>query len=385
MIHAILALIIGTTAFAAQPRNPFDPDLAWKQKTDIKESLDADFMVMIATMFPHSDLAQIKNASAIDRQNFVKRLYLLLLLNPPKFRPEKAELDQAQYDSQTQSVSYLMRGRRWMIDISGMLSEEFVKFLSGGKNIVNKRSAASHGASMTKNGQIVEVKLSGLKSGHALFYGLLGRHLGIDIPLGGYGNFSWNKSYRIGADGTPTDQNGKPIPSKIQHGHVYMYAQTFKKTDNPKSVLLIGIEQSAPGHKSMFNVVHDIASASKDSSLDPSLTNSNKWRYSGIAFQPADYNGMLSSVDIHAILQWENACKKFLTLSESIQQQFMEKWLRVPAQELVKRHKEIMKDIFDTSFQNIASPIKQERQWLRPKMPLPDDIKTRPIRQIPSA
>ena len=368
-----LLLTFFALAFAQGPaQNSFDPVLAWRPKTDIKQSLDADFMVMMATMFPKSELA-VRQAgpgyqSAVDRQNFAKRLYLLLLLNPPKFRQEKAERKEARYDTDTQSVSYLMRGRRWMIDFTGMPAEEIVKFLSGGAPIIQKRTAASHGANITKHGQIVEVKLSGVKSIHAVVYGLLGRHLGVNLPLGGYGNFAVNNSYLIGADGTPIDQNGSPIKSNIQHGHVYIYAQTYKTKPDTRSVLLIGIEPSGPGKKSMFNVAHNVASASKDSTLDPSLTNSKKWRHSGIPFQPADYNGMLTSMDINAILQWENACKKFLSLPIDVQQRFMEKWLRMPAQSLMDKHDEIMKDIFDASRQVVEKP-KMEQQWVRPKLP----------------
>lgn len=393
MIKLLLAFF--AFAFAQGPvQNPFDPALAWQPKTDIKQSLDADLMVMMATIFPKSELA-VRQAgpgyqSAVDRQNFAKRLYLLLLLNPPKFRQEKAELKEARYDTDTQSVSYLMRGRRWMIDFTGMPAEDVVKFLTGNTNISFNRTFASHGAHIDKNGYIIEDKLTGLKTYRTFTYGILKRHKGVNIPLGGYGNFAINNSYRIGADGTPIDQNGNPIKSKIQHGHVYIYAQTYGKKPIPdqnkinlRSVLLIGIEQAAPGYKSMFKVAHDVTSGFKDSTLDPSLTHSVKWRHSGIAFQPADYNGMLTSMDIHAILQWENACKKFLSLTIDVQQRFMEKWLRQPAQSLVDKHDEIMKDIFDASRQGGDKPTLTQQQqvqvqpqlpmkppqWVRPKLP----------------
>lgn len=374
-----LLLTFFAFALAQGPvQNPFDSALAWQPKTNLQQSFDADFMVMMATMFPQSDLALRKAGpgyqSAVDRQNFVKRLYLLLLLNPPKFRQEKAELKEARYDNATQSVSYLMRGRRWMVDFTGIPAEDVVKFLSGGTSIVQKRTAASHGARITKDGQIIEVKLSGLKSIHAVVYGLLGRHLGVNIPLGGYGNYAINNSYRIGPDGTPIDQNG----SKTQHGHVYLYAQTYGKKPDLRSVLLIGIEPAGPGYKSMFNVVHNAASARKDSTLDPSLTNSKKWRHSGIAFQPADYNGMLTSMDIHAILQWENACKKFLSLPINVQQRFMAKWLRQPAKSLVDRHEEVMKDIFDASRQDDEKPALFSQQQVQPQLPMKPPQLVRP-------
>ena len=366
MIYLFFAYF--TVLSAQQPENnPFNPDLAWKPKTDIQESFDADFMVMMATMFPKSYLAGHKIGSgyksAVDRQDFVKRLYLLLLLNPPKFRLEKAELNQAKYDHQTQSVSYLMRGRRWMIDFTGIPAEDVFNFLTGSANISFNRTFASHGAHINKNGYIIEDKLTGVKTYQTFTHGILKRHKGVNIPLGGYGNFAINKSYLIGADGRPVDPAGKILKSKIQHGHVYTYVQTFgrkpvpdKATPDIRSVLLIGIEPAAPGYKSMFKVEHNAASGFKDSTLDPSLTNSKKWRHSKISIQPADYNGMLTSMDINAVLQWEHACKRFLSLPLDVQHRFMEKWLRLPAQQLSDQRNEIMKDIFDESRQDIQKP-----------------------------
>ncbi len=387
MIRLFLALFL-----IAQAHAQFDPQLAWQPKKDITQSYRADLMVMMATMFPQSKLAQAQAGpgyqSAVDRQNFTKRLYLLLLLNPPKFRQEKQPLDQARYDSTTQSVSYLMRGRRWKVDVTGMPAEDVLKFMTAGKPISFFRTFASHGAHIDKQGYIIEDKLTGLKTYQTFTHGLRKRHIGINIPLGGYGDPAINNSYLIGADGTPIDPNGRPLKSKIQHGHVYMYVQTFGKYPVPnkpnqdiRSVLLIGIEPAAPGYKSMFKVEHNVASGFKDSTLDPSLTNSLKWRHSGISFQPADYNGMLTSLDINAVLQWENACKKFLSLPTDVQENFMAKWLNAPAQKLADNHDEIMKDIFDAARQQPQTipvdirkmPVKNP-DWRRTSPSIPSNV-----------
>jgi hypothetical protein len=367
----ILSSLMALTVCQAQIQKPsiaFDPVLAWQPKVDLKQSFEADLMVMLATMFPGSK-ASIDPQSpgwqhAKDKQDFVKRLYLLMLLNPPVFIPDKQPVNAGNYDVATQSVSYLMRGRRWNIDITGVAAEDIVKSLSGGTPIITYRTAATHGASIKKDGQIVEDKLSGVKSIKALTHGLQHRHLGIDIPLGGYGNPAINNQYLISENGGAL--NNKAL-QKIQHGHVYMYAQTFGNGPTPayvlrylnpqqspkniRSILLVGIEQSAPGKKSMFGVEHSAASGFKDSTLDPSITNSKKWKHSGIPFQPADYGGMVTYVDTPKIHNWQQACKIFLSWPEAQQKAFMAKWLKVPARQLVHSHNQLMTEILKTPAQ----------------------------------
>ncbi|MBW8309084.1 MAG: hypothetical protein K0M45_05540 [Candidatus Paracaedibacteraceae bacterium] len=341
----------------------FDPGVAWQPKTDPTQSFDADFMVMLATMFPGSEMSKNPQSpgwqQAKDKQDFVKRLYLLMLFNPPVFIAEKQPVNAGNYDVATQSVSYLMRGRRWNIDITGVTAEDIVKSLSGGTPIITYRTAATHGASIKKDGQIVEDKLSGIKSIKALTHGIQHRHLGIDIPLGGYGNPAINNQYLISENGGAL--NNKAL-QKIQHGHVYLYAQTFGNGPTPpyvlrylnpqhsakniRSVLLVGIEQSAPGKKSMFGVGHSAASGFKDSTLDPSITNSKKWKHSGIRYQPADYGGMVTYVDAEKIHTWQQACKIFLSWPEAEQKAFMAKWLKLPARQLVHSRNQMMAEIF---------------------------------------
>lgn len=127
----------------------------------------------------------------------------------------------------------------------------------------------------------------------------------------------------------------------------------------------------------MFKVEHNAASGFKDSTLDPSLTNSKKWRHSGITIQPADYNGMLTSMDINVVLRWEHACKRFLSLPLDVQHRFMEKWLRLPAKQLVDQHNEIMKDIFDASRQDNPNPtlLAKKKQQSTHQQNTPDDQK----------
>jgi len=316
-------------------------------------------------MFPGSDTSKNPQSpgwqQAKDKQDFVKRLYLLMLFNPPVFIPDKQPVNAGNYDVATQSVSYLMRGRRWNIDITGVTAEDMVKSLTGGTPIITYRTAATHGASIKKDGQIVEDKLSGIKSIKAVTHGIQHRHLGIDIPLGGYGNPSLNNQYLINENGGAL--NNKAL-QKIQHGHVYFYAQTFgngpipsyvlrylnpqQSAKNIRSVLLVGIEQSAPGKKSMFGVGHSAASGFKDSTLDPSITNSKKWKHSGIPYQPADYGGMVTYVDAEKIHTWQQACKIFLSWPEAQQKAFMTKWLKLPARQLIHSWPQMMAEIFKT-------------------------------------
>ncbi|AIK95492.1 hypothetical protein [Candidatus Odyssella acanthamoebae] len=238
---SIFSSLMAFTVCQAQVQKPsiaFDPVLAWHPKVDLKQSFEADLMVMLATMFPDSEASRNPQSpgwqQSKDKQDFVKRLYLLMLFNPPVFIPEKQPVNAGNYDVATQSVSYLMRGRRWNIDITGITAEDVVKSLSGGTPIITYRTAATHGASLKKDGQIVEDKLSGVKSIKALTHGLQHRHLGIDIPLGGYGNPAINNQYLINENGGAL--NNKAL-QKIQHGHVYMYAQTFGNGPTPPYVL----------------------------------------------------------------------------------------------------------------------------------------------------
>lgn len=402
-----LAIILASQPSNAQQNIPikskFDPALAWQPKSDLKQSFEADFMVMMATMFPNSPASRNPESpgylQAKQKEDFVKRMYLLLLLAPPVFIPSKQPVVAGSYDTATQSVSYLMRGRRWNIDITGVPAESVVTDLTGGAPITFFRTFASHGAHINKSGQIIEDKLSGLKTIQTFTHGLKKRHIGINIPLGGYGNPAINNAYLIGEDGTPL--NGSSTPKnfqEVQHGHVYMYAQTFGENSVPsyiakylspqksktklRSILLLGIEPAAPGQKSMFGVEHNIQSGFKDSTVDPSLTNSKKWKHSGIAFQPADYGGMVSYVDAYKIGIWKNACNAFLKLPQAQQQAFMAKWLRLPARNLVQGQKQMLAEIFGSQNPQIY----QQPRTLEPvQKPLETDKNpqnSRPLRGL---
>lgn len=374
---SIIALLISSIISSAHANNmgttvpAFDPVLAWAPKKDLSESLEADYMVLLATLFPDNTIARNPGLpgyqQAIDRQNFMKRLCLLLLLAPPVFVPPRQPITAADYDQDTQSASYLMRGRRWSVDITGASAEAVVSALTGNAPIISYRTAATHGASIKKDGQIVEDKLSGLKSIKAITHGLRKRHLGVDIPLGGYGNPALDNQYIISATGGSLNDPAQ----KIQHGHVYMYAQTFgtapipayimpylspqPTAQNLRSIILIGLETSAPGKKSMFGVGHTASSGFKDSTLDPSLTNSRKWRHSGIAFQPADYGGMVSYMDTYKLRLWHQACRFFLSWPVAKQKAFMAKWLKLPAAALVQQHNQIISEIFYREKQSVIS------------------------------
>ncbi|WP_010301272.1 hypothetical protein [Candidatus Odyssella thessalonicensis] len=374
---SIIALLVSSIISSAHANNrgttgpAFDPVLAWAPKKDLTESLDADYMVLLATLFPDNAIARNPGLpgyhQAIDRQDFMKRLCLLLLLAPPVFVPPRQPIAAADYDQDTQSASYLMRGRRWNVDITGASAEAVVAALTGNAPIISYRSAATHGASIKKDGQIVEDKLSGIKSIKAITHGLRKRHLGVDIPLGGYGNPALDNQYIISATGGSLNDPTQ----KIQHGHVYMYAQTFgtapipayimpylspqQAAQNLRSIILIGLETSAPGKKSMFGVGHTASSGFKDSTLDPSLTNSRKWRHSGIAFQPADYGGMVSYVDTYKLRLWHQACRFFLSWPVAKQKAFMAKWLKLPAAALVQQHEQIISEIFYREKQSVVS------------------------------
>ncbi|AIK95490.1 hypothetical protein ID47_00030 [Candidatus Paracaedibacter acanthamoebae] len=105
----------------------------------------------------------------------------------------------------------------------------------------------------------------------------------------------------------------------------------------------------------MFGVGHSAASGFKDSTLDPSITNSKKWKHSGIPYQPADYGGMVTYVDADKIHNWQQACKIFLSWPEAHQKAFMAKWLRLPARQLFHSRNQMMAEIF-------KNPAQQQQQ-----------------------
>lgn len=340
----------------------------WKQKSDQSQGFDDDFIAMIQTMFPTNAMRaevcknpqQKVSGQVVRRENFIKRMSLLLLMNPPLFRPSGTKTGWPIYDKDIPCSSYLMRGGRWNIDITGSKAGDVLKILTDyDSSILESRIAASHGAIMEKNGTLVEEKLSGLKAYKAILHGLWKRHFGLNIPLGGYGNPAYNGKYTINFDGTALSDK------KTQHGHVYMFLRTFGKSPVPgfirdllesrqdiqinatdvRSIILLGIEPSAPGKKSMFAIKHSTASAFKNTKSDPSLTNSQKWQKLDIPLQPQSYGGIISYICQKDIEDWEKACQLLLSLSPHMQRQFFTAWLRLSADELQKRRDQMLQDL----------------------------------------
>ena len=234
-----------------QTRNVDQNDLKlWEQKRSWEEETEADFNAAIRTMFANADP---HDQDLTARQTFLKKLFLLMIINPPKVayqEPQKPSVKKAtiqalpdrtyQYDRKIPLATYLMHGRRILVYI--LNGKDFAGQLLGKGELAktyDKRIAASHGTTY-KNGYVDEVKLGGLiGSAKNLAYGVMGQHKFVNIPLGGYmhwakttvplpgkeakkTNMSQIVEYQIGRDGSA-------ILSKEQFLHNVCGAQAKNK------------------------------------------------------------------------------------------------------------------------------------------------------------
>ncbi len=326
------------------------------------------FMRTMFTMSPASanisklNLAQSEVQYTELKQKFIRRLFIVLAYSGLKFTTVENGRDLVNWPYPMSSI--FGHGGRIIFDIkteANVSADQFYAFLlsgdpKGSTMIGHRRAAASHGLKLIDNW--LEEKKSISLSGHH----------GINIAIGGVGHLDANGDV-IAPGGKTYDkanfvmQEGMPaviqtVKSKDfiggrQHGHVYVYTATIKKGFTSKisrSGLLIGIENSEPGNKSMFGVAHTAKSGMVSQAANPSVSGGKKWSQMTdlTAGAPAEYGGRRVMINESADFQkLVTLSRKIIEADESRQFDFFN--------ELMDKNGAAAKTFIDEAYRNLQS------------------------------
>ena len=262
---------------------------SWNNKA---KPLDAQFKEEIKlffnTLFPDAQKAsQIQATSQekileLKKIEFLKRLFIALPWT--KYAPTENASPEELKDWPFSLASLLGRGGRVLVVASDKNISPVFEFLMEGEapltspsspsspKIYFKRTLASHGISTRKSdGYVIETKLKGLKGmPKNLGAGIQGRHLGINIPMGGLGSPQVD-GMLVGMGGSSIHPTTGRTVEKRQHGHIYIH---HKPT---AGAFLVGIEPSAYGFHTMFGAKHTVQGGFGSSAEEISLTGASKW------------------------------------------------------------------------------------------------------------
>lgn len=246
------------------------PEMEKKDSLSLTKQFTADIVVFFNTMFPSNEreksihtckralAPQQKSQDCLDkklmledeRQNFVKRLFLILADAPLQFTETANNIPSLKTWPYPLAVA-LSHGQRILFDMeigdgntlyNLLLTGDFSKI----PQIDMTRLGASHGFNAEElNGklEIKEKKLGGLKNlPKNMLLGITGKHRGVNIAIGGVGNPD-KFNQEIAPEGFRYDNSTKTVSPKIQHGHAYLQVSNFSKN---RSALMVGIEGSMP-------------------------------------------------------------------------------------------------------------------------------------------
>ncbi|MBM3632726.1 MAG: hypothetical protein FJX03_03335 [Alphaproteobacteria bacterium] len=278
------------------------PEMEKKDSLSLTKQFTADIVVFFNTMFPSNEReksihtckraipAQQKSQACLDkklmiedeRQNFVKRLFLILADAPLQFTEQANNIPSLKTWPYPLAVA-LSHGQRILFDMeigdgntlyNLLLTGDFSKI----PQIDMTRLGASHGFSAEMlNGklEIKEKKLGGLKNlPKNMMLGITGKHRGVNIAIGGVGNPD-KFNQEIAPEGFRYDNSTKTVSPKVQHGHAYLQVSNFNKN---RSALMVGIEGSMPCTtcSNMYGNKHTAKSGFVSSENLPSLMGGQK-------------------------------------------------------------------------------------------------------------
>lgn len=151
------------------------------------------------------------------------------------------------------------------------------------------RTYASHGFSFNDNGQtLLELKIK-FDVTKLVSKAVSKLNHGVDLSLGGLGNYRLDGKL-IGPCGYSLDSKDfLTLDKDQQHGHLYLATDASKAG---VAGILAGVEPSAPGTTSMYNLKHDITSGTKSSIKERSVCGGQKMQVFLGAEGPAQYGGM---------------------------------------------------------------------------------------------
>lgn len=286
-------------------------EATWGPKKTYASIAKSNSVLFHSTLFPKKGRVP-NNISAHERaeQAFLKRLLVFLTLAPLRYSPEQNGA--AEYEWKKELSLALGHGGRIVFEVArhdSLIpnSQAVMRALFGGSphfgklDGVEKRAMASHGLRLNKEGRLEEIQDFSITQS--------GTHYGYNFSFGGIGNVDINGNV-IGPRGTRY-KDGKKLKN-VQHGHVYIYGDTFKNA----SGLLIGFESSAPGKTNMMGVEHNILSPFTAQS-SPSITGGAKKKDLLLPSDLGCYRVMFSSQKFMQIL---NVADYLMTLPMEHQQ-----------------------------------------------------------------
>lgn len=325
----------------------------WIKKSDksLCAAFQTDAILFYNTLFPDENRVRELSlspeflADQKKREKFLKRLFLYLVLAPLEFTSHENDVHDLKLWSYPLATA-LSHGGRILFEVDDVPPQDSIyrKFLTGSwtQPVTGdiRRAAASHGVKRDKFKNIFEQSLKLLGSFKNIYIGLKGAHRGYNIAFGGLGNEDGSGRI-IGPQGSRYDKLGRFMP-KVQHGHVYMQPAKFGQ----KQVLLLGIEQSAPGKENADGHTHSALSAFQDSSRLPGLTGDVKMvkllppEKGG----PAVYGGMRVVMSKSLVDEVEILLEKIDRLPREQQEEFFKEILTSPVTKSYDLLKKIVKN-----------------------------------------
>jgi hypothetical protein len=307
----------------------------WGPKQTYLDISRSDSVLFHSTLFPRKDRSD-RDVSIQEReeQTFLKRYLVFLALAPLRYSNVENGVPENEWDKPLSLA--LGHGGRVLFEVArhenlASSSDAVMRALFGGSpnagkmNGVEMRSMASHGLRVSKSGHLEEIQDFSLKQ--------KGTHYGYDFSFGGIGNVDINGD-EIGPRGTRI-RNGKKR-KKVQHGHAYIYAETFENVNG----LLIGFESSAPGKTNMMGAEHNILSPFKAQS-NPSITGGLK---KADLFLPAELGSYRVLFSAQKFMQILNVANYLMTLPTEQQEYFFMYMLNNPpeiSRQLLMEYKDI--------------------------------------------
>lgn len=301
----LLAPLLLTTLVAEVPQNA---DIVgakdWAATTERQVQAERDPRFIFATIFSNVDQVKafVKNvnkpdpplAESLNRSKILSRIVVTMALGGLKYtQTDKANLKDWEWPLAT-AISHGQRvifefddldnaARVYTLWVNGKPLEDFKNFEDP-----YKRGYGTHGFSFGSDGKTLkEEKIKIDPVAHVVNW-LKGNHHGIDLPFGGLGAVRLDNAY-VGTAGFALENKDFALRPKSQHGHLYIFTDQSNKN---VSGLLVGIEPSAPGSKSMFGTEHDALSGLADSTEAVGVNGGQKMQKLLGAQGPAQYGGM---------------------------------------------------------------------------------------------
>jgi len=274
-------------------------------------------------------------------------------------------------------ASALCHGSRILIRLEGVSCAEFTNFLLLGDATADEgdvpspmfaRWAATHAVGLHEDTcQLYEQKLTPRQGLQNLDDGLKSKHLGLDLPVGGFSNTvpKDGDTMYIGPAGVPFRlkkvAGGKQVvfADEMQHGHLYFRRDDFGSEATNLSSILLGIENSAPHKESFFGGKH--TAAAKNQETSPFGT--RKWRdyRKGGQEVPADVGGMHVNIDTTAFNALQRLCKK-VELSKPY-----DGYTAGPAGQALRHEKELFKELLQSSDEQVGDVLFRRLEFIRPE------------------